>query len=335
MTLGDLHNFGKAVRCETTPDGDTWFEKPRTVFWEHLFFGVKSPLRQFFSKQEIIFGLNVEPIAPTNTGRCLQVKRENLISNNCNYSFGYLLGYSYLFGVQDLFCENLIETCRNIQPIDAEIVLSKFFLPHESSLMPFKTISYERSGLALMKPEAKLISPQNLSEIVDGFIDVLQEATSFSEQIVDSIEREIAGCKVPIRILLRPTSEYRDWQQHIGRYLPEEIDQLSRGDIPYFFKLIGDESIYFFGSIETVDRIKFIPHNMIEPLKNLAVNPSALVSKERIQDFLLPTGCLFLLKHLTQPEFTGEIETERFRAAMSEQSIDVELSKRSFKSRRK
>lgn len=335
MTLGDLHNFGQAVRCETTPDGNTWFKKPRTVFWEHLFFGVTSPLRCFFSRPEILFGQIVEPTYPSSVGRCLEVKSQNSTIPNGHYAFGYLLGYAYLFGIQDLFCENLIRTSKNIQPIDAEIVLSKFFLPHESSLIPFKTTPFEKSGLSLLEPNPSLITTTSVREIIDGFVEVLSEATSKAVHILEQIEREVGSSQIPIRILLRPTSEYRNWQESAAKYLPEEIEQMSRGDIPYFFKFIGDDSVYFYQRNDAAIAIKSTPQDLIEPLKNLAVHPSELIRENRIQDFLLPNGCLYLLKHLVPHSFTEDISSEQFRARFTNQSIELEIFGRSFSARRK
>ena len=335
MTLGDLHNFGQAVRCETMPDGNTWFSKPRTVFWEHLFFGVTSPLRHFFSKPETIFGLTVEPTHPFSVGRCLEVMSDDSTTPNGYYAFGYLLGYAYLFGIQDLFCENLIRSSKNIQPIDAEIVLSKFFLPHESSLIPFKTTAFEKCGLSLLEPNPNLVNPKNIQEIVEGFVEVLSEASSKAGQIVERIQSEVGSSQIPIRILLRPTSEYRDWQESADKYLPEEIEQLNRGDIPYFFKFIGDNSVYFYRGRDAAVAIESTSQDLIESLKNLAVHPSELVCEKRIQDFLLPNGCLYLLKHLVPSGFVEEINSEKFRARFTSQSIVLEILGRSFLARRK
>lgn len=335
MTLGDLHNFGQAVRRETTPDGDIWFVKPRTVFWEHLFFGTTSPLRRFFSKSEILYGISVEPLSHAKGGRCLEVKRADSSIANADYGFGYLLGYAYVFGIQDLFYENIVRTSRNLQPIDAEIVLTKFFLPHESSLLPFKTTAFEKSGLALIEPDPSQITSKKTQAIVEGFIEVLSEVSSKADEIAELLNSEIGQSQIPIRILLRPTSEYRNWQQSIAKYLPEEIEQLSRGDIPYFFKFVGDDSVYFYRQGQAKVPIKSASQELIESFKNLAVHPSELVNRKRIQDFLLPAGCLYLLKHLIPSDLIEEIKSDSFCARFTRESIGLELFSRSFSARRK
>ena len=331
--IGDPHNGGRSVGRIETPDGLIWFEKPRPVFWENLFFGCKSPLTDFFKNAEAIFGLTIESNDSGVSGRSLLITEDRNFSESAFYNFGYLLGYSYAFGIQDLFKENVVPTKHGIQPIDAEIVLSAFSLPHESSLLPFKKTDFSRSGLGSIVNSKSDLTTQKIQQMLNGFISVLSEMRKCSRDMLHTLDRHIRP-DIPIRVLLRGTADYRDWSDSKSRYLTEELVQLERGDIPYFFKFLSDSRVYFYGQDGIAKVTSNLSDQMQQGLLKLAVSPQNLISQERIDSLLLPAGCLHLMKTLVSPEFQGTIETTAGKAKVEAERLSISIFGQEFSTRR-
>ena len=182
-SVGDFHNFGQAVRRVISPDGTIWFEKPRPVYWEWLFFGTSSPLAVFFENREAIFGLTIEFQNEKRSGRSKEILAtpSGAVAPEQLFGFGYLLAYAYVFGIQDIFAENTIRTLNGLQVIDAEIVFSKFTLPNESFLFPFRNCAFEKAALSHLLHSMAEIDLSAIKQILRGFCELLS-AVDFSHR---------------------------------------------------------------------------------------------------------------------------------------------------------
>lgn len=326
MILGDQHNFGQAVRRITLPDGSFWFQKPRPVYWEWLFFGVTSPLADFFKQKESIFGLAIE--FENNflwgSSKLIEESQRGPPSDKQLFGFGYLLGYAYTFGIQDLFSENVIRTEHGLQVIDAEVVLSKFVLPQESFLLAFRGCAFERSALShLLKSEAEITQPV-LEKIVDGFCEALSEFNQNGSKIVEALSLELATKNVPVRVLLRDTRSYRDWSTVTPDipWLAEEVRQLERGDVPYFFKYVGRPELYWFSGEQTIKPV--LAYEAFEKGVGLiGMSPNELLDVLRIRITLFPNGVLFLLKKYVSKDWTGDFKFPHFEAMFTAEKISL------------
>ena len=162
----DCHNFGKKVETVERACG-TWFRKPRTTHWEWLFFGKDSPLKKYFQTightnhfplADCIFNLEIEQMDDWfGYSRKVEAQSGVNISEGHFYSFGALLAYSFIFGIRDLHCGNLVMTSSHLQVVDVEVVLARLILPHESILLPFKQIPWEGSGIAALSPSCSAL----------------------------------------------------------------------------------------------------------------------------------------------------------------------------------
>lgn len=325
---GDLHNFARAVQHQTDLNGSEYFQKPRTLFWERLFFGVDSPFKTLFPKnvQPLIFGLAVEYEGPGYVGRVKRVPARILraASQNDFFQFGVLLGYSYLFGIQDLHHENVVATEMGLQVIDAEVVLTKFTLPHESLLLPFKNTPFEKSALIHLSDSLEL-EPSLVSSVIDGFRTLLVASLGQVSKMAAIIEAEIGQQKVPIRVLLRDTHLYREWNNEppIANFLLEERIQLERGDVPYFFKFLGQDNLFYYISRELECAEVKLPEPFSTGVRSIGVLPNELLNQERVEKFLLPSGTLFLLRKLLPASWTGDLSVHELKIAISKESITV------------
>ncbi|MBX9767482.1 MAG: type 2 lantipeptide synthetase LanM [Bdellovibrionales bacterium] len=256
IQYGDKHNFGQQVKTIERASG-TWFQKPRSVFWEYLFFGKSSPLREFF----FAFGQNGR-VPISNYFFNLEVEDHNnwfgfskkvdfrpsvLKTEELFYSFGALLAYCYIFGIQDLHKFNVVETHTHLQVIDAEAVLSNLTLPNETLLLPFKSVDHSTAAMDSIAASYKNFRYEQVKALFAGYYDLCSILLRQTNEI-KTVVRDAVPAKTPIRVILRNTAKYTDMlasRNFPGDLLHEEAEQLNRGDVPYFFKFIGTENLYW------------------------------------------------------------------------------------------
>lgn len=307
---GDFHNFTQAVRRISAPDGSEYFEKPRTLFWEWLFFGFDSPLKRYFKgMDQSIFNLKIKFNSEGLTGNVENVFSDESFSLNKENlkGFGFLLGYSYVFGLQDLHRENILVTKNGLQVIDVETVFAKFVLPNETLLLPFKDTTFEKSGLGVLLNSIATITPQIVFPLLEGFVSSLTLTEINLEQIHIDIKTAMGDQRIPIRIILRDTNKYRHWKtfNFDQPLFDEELEQLKRGDIPYFFKYAGiDDLFYYTHSDGRYASVALSPY-FKEKIIRIGVEPQTLLTSCRIKSELFPNGTLVLLKKLMPTNYVG------------------------------
>lgn len=263
---GDTHNFGRRVLKKGPQDGPFFFEKPRTVAWENLFFGKDSPFNPILS--EFFFEYTSRNFADTflalevcNTslwsGTSLEVKSIpfSLSDSQLYELMGALLCYSYFFGIFDLHGGNVIPTNNSLIVIDCETVLGQMILPHESLLLPFKTIDSKNCGFysIFTKNKDHPLSTEAFKIFISSYIRMFQFLFKRINILCANMELNIDKT-TPIRIIIRDTHDYLNYLKsgkNIKNLLPEEEIQLNRHDVPYFFRTLEDERIQYFVNEET------------------------------------------------------------------------------------
>lgn len=329
--LGDLHNFGRAVRCLRTPDGSDYFLKPRLVFWEWLFFGNDSPLVSFFGDYSApIFGLTIEMDGNSLTGRSKRISNiQNAIVTDAEFrSFGILLGYCYALGIHDLHKNNLIRTTTGLQVIDAEIVFNQSILPNETLLLPFKNMPFEMCGLSLLVKSFDELTLSQTTCILDGFtksIEIIEKQSGALEQVfLDTI----VNSTHTIRVMIRETAKYKNWESRSesSAFIREELEQLERGDVPYFFKFIDDPRMfYFIDSIGSAKEVKLSEVNQSRVIQ-YGCSPTFILNKDRLNKSILPTGILSLVRQLIPTETHFHFQNSNFEVGISENKIKLQTS---------
>ena len=250
------------------------------------------------------------------------------------YSLGVLLAYCYVFGIRDLHKNNIVKTATHLQVIDAEVVLAKLLLPHETLLLPFKEVGPELCGAAHV-PWNKF-TPEQLAIVLNGYIDTFDCFTSDQSGIVcvfQDLSEDLHT--IPVRHILRDTFHYRD--RHLTEpeipFFASEQRQLDRGDIPYFFKFIGNEVVFEIvapgGQFDRVD----LPDVFLKGAAREAARPIDLLCPNRLSE-ILPTGFLYLAKKLVLPGWNGIIRGIGFEISVSSSSISVALAQGKYSSKR-
>lgn len=314
----DLHNFGQRVKTVARASGN-FYQKPRTLFWEWLFFGADSPLKIVIGRDDRsplsgLFRLEVEFTGPDFCGQVREVVEEPALHRDpagCLEQFGALLGYCYAFGIRDLHRFNLVRLSTGGQVIDAEVVFAKLLLPHETLLLPFKDIAFQEAGIGALVPTPDDLTPDLCIHLFRGYTAALSGLADHVPEILSCIEGENARmARAPVRHIIRDTHRYRNWreQQAQEMYLPEEITQLERGDIPYFFKFIGQPELWYHASFRGDPTRVEVPGRYADAVNREARHPSDLIAERRIRHELLPVGLLFLARTLLPGLWTGDLD---------------------------
>ena len=283
MSQGDTHNFGRKVILDKNK---RTVYKPRTIFWEELFFSKKSPLYSIFSsKFDFLYQINIidsESSLP-GSGEVKFIKGisrerfEQLCRNDKSFfanvlkRFGNILSYAFFWGISDLHYENLIFTPEGFQVVDCEMAYTRLNSVASTGMIPFKTRNENISALRVIKDIVEMEGHKNkfFENILDGYVEMsifilknLNKIKTLHEQIDSRILN-----RTPIRILLKDTRVYQSYLKgkKSSEMLNIELTQLQRGDVPYFFKFLNDERLYYYLNdsfdLKIIDEpeVKYIP----------------------------------------------------------------------------
>lgn len=274
--LGDSHNFGRRV----TRRGNR-VEKPRTVFWESLFLDAGSPLRVFLQARGRAEGLGDHPFAflghlaveespdrheGTVSAIDLRALRPGVtgLRDELARVFGRSLALWSWFGVADLHWENLalgLDEGGHVVfcPLDLEVVLGDFELPTETKLLPdadpeIVDVCRHAAGVRRLLPFlGKPVAGPEIVRIVAEARRTLDFLDGHAADLGELLEGLPGIEDVPVRILLRGTGDYvaaTRGEELWPPLLDAEIEQLERGDIPYFFQTLGAPSIRWWADAE-------------------------------------------------------------------------------------
>lgn len=339
MFEADSHNFGQSVQ-KIGRGSEVYFRKPRPVYWEWLFFGRNSPLSSFFQTggcARFLFNLEVE-IQTATSGISRQVEEDagSPITNEHLYGFGVLLCYAYAFGIRDLHANNVIKTKSHLQVIDAEVVLARLLLPHESLLLPYKDVGSNLCGAASLFDAGSALDDKSLDSVFDGYAAAancfLQSRTGIMSEL-NARSAEINS--IPIRHIARDTVQYRRIQENSLEHpiFDAEKVQLDRGDIPYFFKRLGQSEVFTYADAKGTPLKVELPSAFQKGAAREAINPADLLSADRL-NLLVATGALFLGKTLSPRTSTYSRSSPDFAIRVSESDIRVTVAGSSFSSSR-
>lgn len=318
--VADRHNFGQQVKPTEGLSFRRCFQKPRTVFWEWLFFGRTSPLKTVFEVRgqntglfidSPIFNLDVvsEGEWSGTSKEILGATNEEMVRGNLEMfaRFGMLLGYAYVFGIRDLHRANLIRTGTHLQVIDAEVVFADIILPHETLLLPFKEVSWKECGLSLLAESADSITNAESHAILAGYVDILSVISEKKYEILETLNA--LDLNHPLRIILRNTGEYSAELKSPGKIknlLDGESAQLERGDIPYFFKRLGNPNVQWVsglskGGVHELSELVASAEYEADIGRHAVLPENLIFDRTREEDRLktrLLRGVMYLRKHL-------------------------------------
>ncbi|MET0794864.1 MAG: hypothetical protein ABW061_25315 [Polyangiaceae bacterium] len=348
--LGDSHNFGRRVSMRAGR-----VAKPRTLLWEWLVLAAESPLRRLLedASAHAGFGLDAFGFLPTleffeqHATRGGEVERAQLeplppLDNEGKRALAGIVGRSLALwswlGVADLHWENLVlgvdARGRTIfGPLDVEMILADLARPTETKLLPdadpeYAEICRHAAGVRRVLPYlGKPIAAADLVEMASAYLSTLGFLDRHAAPISAVFEALPALREAPIRVCLRGTAEYVHAESSSlwPPLLAAEVEQLERGDIPYFFRLYGRPGIHYFGD-ETLSELKRLPVTgdvpQLDPILRLS---RGLRSPSRKR--LHVEGLFTLLGAFDHPTFTGTHENGELEIAFQRRTLIVRLPK--------
>ncbi|MGZ3771078.1 MAG: hypothetical protein ACXVCP_16225 [Bdellovibrio sp.] len=242
--LGDSHNGGKAVFLNNRG----MIEKPRSCLGEWFFLCSESPLRKLFLDTDVFnYFPSLNFIGDLRTEAqitCLHLEDMPLSIDACEVSIavGNLLGIAQWFGLSDLHIDNLkygMDRQRRtfiLAPVDIECIFSAIKLPFQTRLLKKNSQDRTYGFQRLMK--SLTLTP---TLVISSYLKTLNEFLNKKNCILKCITDVFSEHDIS-RVLLRNTDEYRF---NSSDYNLAELMQLQNGDIPYFFKQLGSDNIFY------------------------------------------------------------------------------------------
>lgn len=334
--LGDPHNFGRRVYLENGR-----IVKPRNMLWEWLFLSTESPLRQRMVK--ICSSLPNLHFQPSKTfflegGSVEQLKtrlpKQNELNLDHFQSVGQMIAILIWFGISDLHVKNVCfgmdKNSRFVFcPIDIECILNHLVLPSQTHLLPSSSIGKKNCGLYEIKKYLLIHNAQNaVGAICRGYINALEFLTANKELINNVLISMRNIDRAPIRMILKPTKIYYGAMQgHRADnpidFLECEKEQMERGDIPYFFRTIQSDELFFFKEENKLSKVKIakaISKN-VTPIKNF----DGLRFSFEDNNTILKAGVLQLAKYLDKGKSDLEIDYKNVYLRYSQSDIFLKL----------
>lgn len=331
--------------------------KPRSIVWEQLVLGVGSPLRRVLDEAaardplgsgafDFLPRLAFFP-APSEPGgeveRVILAPLPERPTDPEALALAAIVGrFVALFtwlGVADLHWENLVlgrdAAGRTVfAPLDVEMILADMALPTETKLVPdadpeVVAICRHAAGLRRILPYlGKPVTAPLLLTLVRAYLDTL----AFLDRHAPAIAAVFTGLpdlgESPIRVCLRGTGDYV--RARTGALWPPllqgESVQLARGDIPYFFRLVGKPGIHFYADRE-LRRLERLPMRgdvpQLEPL--LPLSPPARALRAASRKSLREEGLFTLLGAFDHPALTGTQTADGLSVTFQRRTLVVRL----------
>jgi hypothetical protein len=346
--LGDSHNFGRRVEVR---DGRIF--KPRALLWEWLLLSADSPLRRLLESAALLDGLGreafdflpslkfhrsrsgtgggVERIALRPLGKLSATRKRELAA----ISGRSLALWSWL-GLSDLHWENLVlgvdeQGSIVFTPIDIEMILSDLSRPTQTKLLPdadpeYAAVNRHACGIRRVLPFlGKPMAGAEVLVMAGAYRSTLIFLDRHARTISDVLARVPGMRETPIRVCLRSTAEY----VHAGSEPPwpplldAEMEQLDRGDIPYFFRFYGRRGIHYYAG-PSLTKIARLPLSgdvpQLEPLLSLSRGLKAPFRKK-----LREEGLFTVLGAFDHVSLTGSYQSDALAVTFGARTLVVTL----------
>lgn len=219
------------------------------------------------------------------------------------YRFGELLAYCYHFGIQDIHWQNILVGERDLQVIDVEQVFSDLMLPNQTLMLPTENLLRASAAINLLTPDdLELFDQAGASELFEGFNHISDLIWSSQAQIQECFERFMPQIlETPNRVFFRRTKDYVEHlngTQKLTDLFDEEQRQIDRGDVPYFFMMIGGSEIYSYADKNWAQNVVDVPV-LFQKYSNYASYLPQMILQEPVIEAKWARGALYLLHKLS------------------------------------
>lgn len=340
----DSHNFGRKVFRQSDK-----IIKPRPIGLEWLFLSTNSPLRKLLDEIDVFCvddfvdlkfdNYNFEPTISESSVDFVQLDEVPLILERKNLlSIGSLIALVQWFGMGDLHSENIFIGFQNnrfiASPIDIECIFEEYKIPSQSLIIPSFLIKEEESGLAKVFDTFKLKPIENSSSVLlFGYADTYLKLSEHAESIFSSIKSVSPIEKICSRVILRSTQKYYDHisdSKKLDLY-PDEEHQTDNGDIPYFFRFLTSQQIYFWKTEKEYEQSSILLSDFDKLEAQLPkVDSSFIDSKASLDDIKL--GAIQIAKYFDRvrsENYTSEYLSVKIN--YNPENIEIEFPEGKYK----
>ncbi|MGZ3768639.1 MAG: hypothetical protein ACXVCR_01330 [Bdellovibrio sp.] len=243
-----------------------------------------------FESENPNFG-SVEAISLTEIPSFLNLSSSEIAS------IGSLLALSFWFGLGDLHIENIMVGFKDDQlvcfPIDIECIFDYLTHLKQTLIVPSERISQEKCGLAKLWPILLNLSKNSKLEIIRTFTNGINIFNQMAEEILSIINKCDGFQNHPIRTVVRDTDYYNTVlkSRDFGNLYQSEIEQLNRGDIPYYFRYPLDLNIYYWTTNEKFEKADF-------GLEEFNIPSPVEISENNAHKFLKIKTAILSVNHL-------------------------------------
>ena len=259
--VSDPHNFNRKCYFQ-----EGFVTKHRSLFPEQRLLGAGSSFRSFLS---ILRGgeFKVLPLLQfidVKTRATLDEQKmefitvseiERRLSDSEIFELGEIYGILTALGVSDLHIENVIFGTRPdgsicFAPIDLEVFYSDFS-GGGLGLLPQPRDTYLLTSLAIFSTyRTNFPDPDFSCKMFHGYRSILELIEQNQKEFYSQFWGGISPEAVPVRVMFNQTRRYNQLllKKEFEDCIPEETDQLLRGDIPYFFTFLGDLRAHYWKS---------------------------------------------------------------------------------------
>jgi len=180
---------------------------------------------------------------------------------------GASIALKLFLGLTDCHHENMHHGERDsllyFCSMDWETVLCELSHPHESGLFRMKRKCACPGNYCQSYGLKKFSGVINPAQVIAGHMSMMKALGSQLGPLNDLLKTELRQRLFHRRLVLRDTLEYgralqtKDWTD----YLPEEIAQLERGEIPYFFHVYGQSEMLYWKAPDSMAVVNASPPN--------------------------------------------------------------------------
>jgi len=269
----DLHNFGR----RTSLDHQGRVTKHRSVLAEYVFFGSGSSFRQhvnqLFSQispgtllPALEFNADNDPtvsLSPRVMEQLVLTPLERPFNKSDYRQVGAYIALSAFVGLNDSHRHNVMLGLHNgvftFVSVDCETMLSE--IPHAVSLglfrhesdCPCKSKYCFHYGLSALKVASEEHLDEMPAEIIWGHRAMRRILLANAPALKASFEKTVNRRPLMLRKIYHFTYAYFQAlsAKDFSPFSSEEIVQLERGDIPYFFQIFGDDDVFYWRDEKT------------------------------------------------------------------------------------
>lgn len=264
VRLGDFHNFNRCVYLQSP----SLIRKPRCCKLESFIFDpslLRDEIFQIACLDELKNFLPSNSYQPLNDYEW-EVRRFVDIKDGVVNWFlmGKIIGFLHWMGVDDLHVHNMrfFKWKGEIVlfPIDIETMFNQHPLVSQCHLLP--QARFLREGYGLQPLSLIIKNEDELEQLIKGYLETVDSLNDNHQNVRLKLSSAGNIKTAKFRIIVTPTSKYAEALEggEGGQYFfKSEVEQLKRGDIPYFFTDFYHDKLYVYDKQMQPEAIHDVP----------------------------------------------------------------------------